>query len=142
MSRFWAADNASSSSESSSDANSSSSEEEVGRTNNANKWEELSDESSDEDVGREVKSAKAKAFDGLKKHVSAIRGSVKTDDWLRIQTGTYQYIYCNGIGMHIDSATRPVTLKSLRDSQSANCQKMLLIYALLAFSLVMMCSRV
>lgn len=88
MSRFWAADN-SSSSESSDDSYASSSEEEVGRATGQNKWEELSEDSSEEDVGREVKSAKDKVFEGLKKHISSIRSGLRGEDWNRIQDGKW-----------------------------------------------------
>ena len=100
MSRFWAAGG--SSSESDSESNSSdSADSDSDNDNNANnnnninnannnnadsKWKELSDESSDDDAVRVVKSAKDRFLLGFEASIRAIRTAMKAKDYNTIST--------------------------------------------------------
>jgi hypothetical protein len=83
MSRFWGGDDSDSNSDSESDSGSESDTEK--KDDNKRVWDIESDSDSDDDV-REVKSAKDRAFEDLKKLVDATRNKIKTGDWSGIQS--------------------------------------------------------
>ena len=82
MSRFWGGD---SDSNSDSDSGSDSGSEDDKKDDNKGVWDVDSSDDSDDDV-REVKSAKDRAFEDLKKIVDACHNNIKNGDWSGIQT--------------------------------------------------------
>ena len=104
MSRFWAAGGSSSDSGSESDSSDSAdsdSDDDNNNNNNTNnnntttnttnnnadsKWKELSDESSDDDAVRVVKSAKDRFLLGFEASIRAIRTAMKAKDYNTIST--------------------------------------------------------
>jgi translation initiation factor 3 subunit C len=92
MSRFWAAGGSSSDSDSESDSSDSSVESVDNNNNNNkntgdNKWKDLSDDdSSDDDAGRVVKSAKDRFLTGFDESIKSIRASMKERDYNSIAT--------------------------------------------------------
>ena len=86
MSRFWAAGGSSSDSDSESDSSDSveslqNAAAAAGGTNADTKWKDLSDESSDDDAVRVVKSAKDRFLLGFEASIKAIRAAMKTRDY-------------------------------------------------------------
>ena len=82
MSRFWAGDDSGSSS-AESDSGSESEQEKKVQTN---RWAAVSDSDSSDEGERVVRSAKDKAWDGMKAVVSKISNARKINDWHEIQT--------------------------------------------------------
>ena len=83
MSRFWAGDDSGSSSESDSGSGSESEQEKKVQTN---RWAAVSDSDSSDEGERVVRSAKDKAWDGMKAVVSKISNARKINDWHEMQT--------------------------------------------------------
>ena len=82
MSRFWAGDDSGSSS-AESDSGSESKQEKKVQTN---RWAAVSDSDSSDEGERVVRSAKDKAWDGIKAVVSKISNARKINDWHEMQT--------------------------------------------------------
>ena len=82
MSRFWAGDDSGSSS-AESDSGSESEQEKKVQTN---RWAAVSDSDSSDEGERVVRSAKDKAWDGMKAVVSKISNARKINDWHEMQT--------------------------------------------------------
>jgi translation initiation factor 3 subunit C len=83
MSRFWAGDDSGSSSDSDSGSGSESEQEKKVQTN---RWAAVSDSDSSDEGERVVRSAKDKAWDGMKAVVSKISNARKINDWHEMQT--------------------------------------------------------
>jgi len=81
MSRFWAAGGSSSDSDSESDSSDSSVESVDNKNAGDNKWKDLSDESSDDDAVRVVKSAKDRFLTGFDASIKSIRAAMKERDY-------------------------------------------------------------
>ena len=87
MSRFWAGDDSGSSSESDSGSGSESEQEKKVQTN---RWAAVSDSDSSDEGERVVRSAKDKAWDGMKAVVSKISNARKINDWHEMQTPVWK----------------------------------------------------
>ena len=86
MSRFWAGDDSGSSS-AESDSGSESEQEKKVQTN---RWAAVSDSDSSDEGERVVRSAKDKAWDGMKAVVSKISNARKINDWHEMQTPVWK----------------------------------------------------
>ena len=93
MSRFWAGDDSGSSSDSDSGSGSESEQEKKVQTN---RWAAVSDSDSSDEGERVVRSAKDKAWDGMKAVVSKISNARKINDWHEMQTPVWKSTSVSG----------------------------------------------
>jgi hypothetical protein len=107
MSRFWAGDDSGSSSESDSGSGSESEQEKKVQTN---RWAAVSDSDSSDEGERVVRSAKDKAWDGMKAVVSKISNARKINDWHEMQTPVWKSKF---YGAFIASSSTPSTRRLL-----------------------------
>ena len=112
MSRFWAGDDSGSSS-AESDSGSESEQEKKVQTN---RWAAVSDSDSSDEGERVVRSAKDKAWDGMKAVVSKISNARKINDWHEMQTPVWKSTSASGAPdnsslSHFSAMTRPCRLR-------------------------------
>ena len=112
MSRFWAGDDSGSSSDSDSGSGSESEQEKKVQTN---RWAAVSDSDSSDEGERVVRSAKDKAWDGMKAVVSKISNARKINDWHEMQTPVWKSTSVSGAPdnsslSHSSAMTRPTWL--------------------------------
>ena len=93
MSRFWAGDDSGSSSDSDSGSGSESEQEKKVQTN---RWAAVSDSDSSDEGERVVRSAKDKAWDGMKAVVSKIGNARKINDWHEMQKPVWKSTSASG----------------------------------------------
>ena len=113
MSRFWAGDDSGSSSDSDSGSGSESEQEKKVQTN---RWAAVSDSDSSDEGERVVRSAKDKAWDGMKAVVSKISNARKINDWHEMQTPVRKSTSASGAPdnsslSHFSAMTRPCRLR-------------------------------
>ena len=121
MSRFWAGDDSGSSSESDSGSGSESEQEKKVQTN---RWAAVSDSDSSDEGERVVRSAKDKAWDGMKAVVSKISNARKINDWHEMQTAAMtrnqplrRVRTGNSSLSHFSATTRPCRLRRAATNQ-------------------------
>ena len=86
MSRFWAGASSSDSDSSSQSESDYSGDDNAAGGGGANRWAELSDESSDDDEVRVVKSGRERALETFQKHIANLRTAMKNRDYYALQT--------------------------------------------------------
>ena len=129
MSRFWAGDDSGSSSESDSGSGSESEQEKKVQTN---RWAAVSDSDSSDEGERVVRSAKDKAWDGMKAVVSKISNARKINDWHEMQTPVWKskfygaFVLPRRVDLHAVDVT-PARWRGGRRDDSARTRRKILI---------------